>query len=137
MSTVLSILIIGVTLSYVIWPYLTQRRNQLDGESYSDDGDLLDLLESKDNMLSTIKDLEFDYDIGKLSIEDYNQMNASYRQKTINLFKKIESLTNNDAEVKGKFQVNRQENVCMKCNEICNAKDRYCNNCGHRLISNN
>jgi len=136
MSTVITILIILITLSFIFWPYLFKRINASENISTDQSGQLLDLIDMKENMLSTIKDLEFDHDIGKLSTEDYNKMNTQYRNKAIDLMKKIELQQNSGIheDTIGDIHVSNNKNMCAICNEYCNPGDRYCSNCGHQLI---
>ncbi len=138
MSTAILILIILITIVYVSWPYLFERIN-MPGHQLSDDsGQLLELIESRDNMLSTIKDLEFDYDIGKLTTEDFTKMNAQYRNKAIDLFRKIElykkgGKDNSGEKSKPGIRTKNEKNLCSICNYPSNKVDRFCRNCGNQL----
>ena len=46
----------------------------------------------KDSLLTAIKDIEFDYGLGKLSREDYEELHGKYRMEAAGLLKEIDSL---------------------------------------------
>lgn len=137
MSTAILISIILITLVYVFWPYLFQRIYIPDNEIPDA---LINLMESRDNMLSVIKDLEFDYDIGKLSIEDFTEMNAQYRNKAISIFREIELHKKRKNNERREQQIpeiwtKNEKNICVICNKPSKKGDRYCRNCGYQLNS--
>ncbi|MFQ6610328.1 MAG: hypothetical protein ACE5D7_05945 [Fidelibacterota bacterium] len=135
MSTVIWITIIIAALTYIFWPYLFHKAHRPDSEMPEGSGQLIDLVESRDTVLSTIKDLEFDYDIGKLSNDDFNTMNTQYRNKAINLIKKIELQKNTikENEPTHKEFINKKGNICNRCKEKYLEDDAYCRNCGYQL----
>ena len=136
MSTAILILIILITIVYVSWPYLFERINMPDHKLSDESGHLVELIESRDIMLSTIKDLEFDYDIGKLTTEDFTKMNAQYRNKAIELFRKIELYKKGGKDNSGEKsipEIRTKKDLCSICNYPSNKMDRFCRNCGNQL----
>ncbi len=57
-----------------------------------EDDKLTELLERKDTTLKAIKDLEFDYRVGKIDEEDYQRMDQRLRRQAIGLIQQIEKL---------------------------------------------
>jgi hypothetical protein len=57
-----------------------------------DDDKLAGLLGRKDAILQAIKDLEFDYRVGKMSEEDYQRLDQRLRRQAIGLMQQIEKL---------------------------------------------
>lgn len=78
----LSILAIG----YVVWP-LWRATTILPME---DDNPLVELIQRKDTVLLSIKELEFDYQTGKLSADDYARLDQRLRQQAISLLRQLE-----------------------------------------------
>ncbi len=56
------------------------------------DTELKRALEQKQHMLLNIKDLDFDYDMGKISKEDHERLCEIYKAKSIVILKNIDRL---------------------------------------------
>ena len=57
-----------------------------------EDDKWVELLGRKDAILQSIKDLEFDYRVGKMSQEDYERIDQRLRRQAIGLIQQIEKL---------------------------------------------
>jgi hypothetical protein len=57
-----------------------------------EDDKLVELLGRKDSVLQAIKDLEFDYHVGKISQEDYERLDQRLRRQAIVLLQQIEKV---------------------------------------------
>jgi hypothetical protein len=57
-----------------------------------EDDKLVELLGRKDAVLQAIKDLEFDYRVGKISQEDYERIDQRLRRQAIGLLQQIEKV---------------------------------------------
>ena len=57
-----------------------------------EDDRLAELLSRKDGVLRAIKDLEFDYQVGKLGEEDFQRFDQSLRRQAISLIQQIEKI---------------------------------------------
>ncbi|MGH7849563.1 MAG: zinc-ribbon domain-containing protein, partial [Thermodesulfobacteriota bacterium] len=57
----------------------------------------------KDSLLTAIKDIEFDYGLGKLTREDYEELHGKYRSEAAGLLKEIDSL-GAGAEAEGGYE---------------------------------
>jgi NADH pyrophosphatase NudC (nudix superfamily) len=57
-----------------------------------EDDKLVELLGRKDSVLQAIKDLEFDYRVGKISQEDYERIDQRLRRQAIGLLQQIEKV---------------------------------------------
>jgi hypothetical protein len=76
-------------LAYVVWPLLKPGPAPI----LVEDDKLTELLGRKDAVLQAIKDLEFDYHVGKLSEEDYQLYDQRLRRQALGLLQQIEQLT--------------------------------------------
>lgn len=57
-----------------------------------EDDKVVELLGRKDSVLQAIKDLEFDYQVGKISQEDYERLDQRLRRQAIGLLQQIEKV---------------------------------------------
>ncbi len=98
-------LISAAVLFYVFRPLIIGR-----GGSFAMDWDakssaLKLLLRKKETIYENIKDLEFEYKMGKLSDEDYHRLHNEYLQEAYGVMKKIESVKPETLEKPGQPQV--------------------------------
>jgi len=61
-----------------------------EGDEWS--GELKRLLSLKESLLDAIKEIEFDYATGKLSKDDYEELDGRYRRQAIEVLKRIDRL---------------------------------------------
>lgn len=78
----------AVAIAYVVRPLLTPGPASL----VLEDDKLSDLVRRKDAALRAIKDLEFDYQVGKVSDEDYQRVNQRLRHQAIVLIQQVDKL---------------------------------------------
>jgi hypothetical protein len=127
-------LVILITV-YVGWPYRSNIKESglKNMNGLADRGVLKELRESRDALLNAIKDIEFDYEIGKLSEEDFNEMKSKYRWKTIELMKSIDRLEGEDGHNNDNHPSQSIGEVCPVCATAKDAYDRFCRNCGNQF----
>jgi hypothetical protein len=82
-------------LAYVVWPLLRQGPAPV----MLEDDRLTELLGRKDAVMMAIKELEFDYHVGKLSEEDYQLYDARLRRQAVGLLQQIEQVAPQSAGV--------------------------------------
>ena len=101
-TTILIALIISlIAIAYVAWPLL---RSGATTAQLPDDDKLLDLVARKDTILRSIKELEFDYHMGKLSAEDFERFNQRLRQQAVGLLRQIEKVAPNMADLEQQLE---------------------------------
>ena len=88
LSVALAIVISLVALAYVLWPILHGGPTTV----LVEDDRLSELLARKDAVLASIKDLEFDYNVGKVSQEDLARFDDRLRRQAIGLMQQIEKI---------------------------------------------
>lgn len=88
-TLLLTVLIAGAALAFVIWPLVSQNAPQLAVE----DDRLADLLARKDTALRAIKDLEFDHQVGKIGNEDFARFKERLDRQAVGLLQQIEKLS--------------------------------------------
>ena len=72
---------------FVAYPLLEDRREQPPDEA-PDAFD--DLLAEKDDLLASLKDVEMDYRMGKLSLQDYNVMRVDFERRIAQTLKRLD-----------------------------------------------
>ena len=81
------ILFIGVVL-YVAYPLFLDPEE--DGQDDLKSADRERVLEEKENVLANLKDIEIDYQMGKLSQEDYEELKSEFE---LLAFERLEQLS--------------------------------------------
>lgn len=84
LAAVISLIAIGVA----VWPLLRPAR----GRVLLEDDRLGELIGRKEATLKAIKDLEFDYRVGKMDEEDFQRLDQRLRRQAIGLIQQIEKL---------------------------------------------
>jgi hypothetical protein len=92
--------IAALAIAYVTAPLWRPRRPLVE----ADDTPLAALIERKDATLRAIKELEFDYQMGKLSEEDFERDNVRLRHQAIALMKRIEELAPESEELDARLE---------------------------------
>ncbi len=91
----LAALISVVAIYFTVSPLLRAGRATL----LLDDDKLVELLGRKDALLQAIKELEFDYRVGKISDEDYHRLDQRMRRQAIGLIQQIERVAPESASL--------------------------------------
>lgn len=89
----IAVLIAGLLVVYIAYPVWRSRSQLL----VDDNHPVADLLQRKDAALQQIKELEFDFNTGKLSAEDYERINQRLRQQATTLLRQIEVIAPNSS----------------------------------------
>ncbi len=90
MEYLIGAILVFLAASPVVVPLLKPSEN---GMPESDSTELLELLAEKQTLYAAIKELEFDHQAGKLSLEDYQQTRRSYELRAVALLEQIDRLS--------------------------------------------
>lgn len=148
------IVIIGMLLVSGYWivsPLLKSDPSESDF-SPEIDNTLRDLNLKKEGAYATIKELEFDLNMGKLSREDFETLKRQYTLDAIGYLEEIDRLssdkekeTESIKEDLGKetkrenysfgeeYSENSATLFCTQCGTRASERDRFCSNCGAEL----
>ena len=167
MTIIIILIIAAVVAIYIALPFFLKRNEQeaisLEAGSKSEDP-ILEKIKSlntqKDNLYTAIKDIEFDYGLGKLSKEDFEELNVKYKneaasvlreidavekeggvqtldselEKEILAFRKSSSKTDIDVDIENEISAFRASNqYCPSCGAVVNTQDLFCSKCGAQL----
>lgn len=92
MILAVKILLGAITLALVIWPFLHKKSGD-ESVPVAQDETLHNLILQKESAYAAIKELDFDYNMGKLSEEDYQELKQQYKQKAVALLQQIDALS--------------------------------------------
>lgn len=90
----------AVAIFYVLRPLLTPGP----AAQVVEDDKLSELVGRKDAALKAIKDLEFDYRVGKLGEEDFQRLDQRLRRQAIGLIQQIEKLSPHSATLDDRLE---------------------------------
>lgn len=101
------------------------------------------LEEKKRAAYSALKELEFDFHMGKLTKEDYTELRSHYEREAIEILKEIDKSSSKEKleekveeEIAAYLEKNKRTdtiNFCPYCGNKIRRQDGFCSKCGTRL----
>jgi len=88
LTLLIALLLSLAAVAWAAWPLLKPGPPAVIVE----DDKLVELLGRKDAVVAAIKDLEFDYNVGKLSTDDYERYDQRLRRQAVGLMQQIEQI---------------------------------------------
>ncbi len=135
MTIVVMALIVFVAILALGYPLVNAEQYEYEAATNGDDK-LEALLSQRNAAFDALRDLKFDYDTGKLSEHDYQQMKARYDLRAAEVLQKMDALAAPQSKRLGgskKAATGASKTVCSKCNEKLLPDDRFCPKCGTRV----
>ncbi len=83
------ILFIGAVL-YIAYPLLQEEKKESAPEDEFTDQEKA--LRDKENIIESLKDIEMDFRMGKLSTHDYQSLKLDFEQQAVEIFQRVQSL---------------------------------------------
>lgn len=141
-------LVAALAVGYVVYPLLRPGQSIL----VDTDGPLTDLILRKDTVLQSIKENEFDYQTGKLNVEDFQRTDIRLRHQAITLMRQIEqnqpAIADLDAALEEEIRSQRTPRTpaplptttqvtrtCPQCHAPVQMADNFCPKCGFALAA--
>jgi len=90
-SLILGVIIVALCLLFVIWPFLSVRRESGAQQGHLN-GELERLIAQRDAIYATIRDLDFDFQTGKLADEDYRAQREAWVARGVDVLKALDAL---------------------------------------------
>jgi len=94
-----------------------------------------DLTARKETVYAAIKDIEFDYQMGKLSEADFQELRQRYKEEAVSLLKEIDKIQSKAMKRSHKPPQNAGAlaKFCWMCGTAITQQDKFCANCGTEL----
>ena len=134
MTYMLAILFSLGILGYVLYP-LFQKRYQWAGMPTIHNSGLENLIEAKKEALRALKEIDFEYQLGKMSQEDYEALKTDYQQRAIQILRQIDQLQHTDGDEDFIERQIRQYRQRLKGNKANHNDWQFCPQCGKSLQS--
>ena len=135
---ILPILLMTVlTFIFITYPFFKKRSGLSAAGAVADDK-LQELHSRRDTAYSMLKELEFDFQSGILTEEDYKDLEARYKGKAISILREIDSRAKDDdiediIEKQVMALRRSKERFCRQCGARRRQDDRFCSHCGANL----
>jgi hypothetical protein len=137
------LLVLGSAV-YVLAPLFTEPRGNLEAELLAET-DLDRLLNRKAVVYTNLKDLEFEFKMGRLSEQDYRRLESGYKTEAAAILQKLDQLGVEkdldeaiDREITARKnrlygQAGEQAGVCPACGAELIPGKKFCADCGRPL----
>jgi hypothetical protein len=152
---IVAIVLATLTVAFVAYPLF--RGVRATGNPLDQDSELDGLVAQREASLLAIKDLDFDFQTGKLSEEDYRELRGRYAAKAVSVLQELDRRAGPTPELeeeieqevrqlrqKGEERRRKQEAggrrgekelSCPRCGRAYQAGDRFCAGCGAALAT--
>ncbi len=95
MDTIVILIITALVALYIALPFFLRKKDYINKtveslRSINEVDRLTSLNNQKETLYSAIRDIDFDYGLGKLSKDDYEELNNKYRDEAASVLKEID-----------------------------------------------
>lgn len=149
---VIAVLLI-VVIAFVAYPLFTTQR----GSKIETPNALETLIAQRDSAYDALRDLDFDFQLGKLSQSDYAAMREKYKARAALALQQIDALGGGDSQAAGQIEAQvaklrraKTDSVeaevaqlrasrastqlkCSECGAPVRSSDQFCAKCGNKL----
>lgn len=127
-----ALILVGAVVAYILAPVIQDRRASLERE----EDELSDAQAARRVALLALRDVEYDYQTGKLDEKDYREVKRQLSAEALAAMKALEEEGGRDAleaEIADMRQGLRAGNVCEICGFRNPGGSRFCGACGTAL----
>ncbi len=142
-----AVLLSAGVLLLVLEPVWRAALPATDEASVEDNADILaELYARRDALYASIKELEFDHRVGKISTEDYERFSGRLKREAAEVLRQIEEVKARQAAIRERLEAAvreiargaapaaKQEPAPVPAEvSRSTARPRFCTQCGHRL----
>jgi hypothetical protein len=133
MTLLLVFAVMLVSFGTIAWPFFERRRRPDDTPRTRKPWD--DLVSRRNAAYQALKELEFEYNLGNLSDEDYTDLRERYRSQAAGILQRLDTEMNQTEPDAPPAATSPQtpETACAFCGEDIEPGDAFCWRCGGRL----
>lgn len=129
MVEIIIILITVAIIFYILLPLFFKKRIKTRVSS-----DVSELTERKEILERDLSDLYFDYQMGKLTDDDFNSLQNDYSNEIDEIIDDSKNIIKSPRSHRKTEIVNKDTiEECPKCGRENSVKNKYCANCGFKL----
>ncbi len=132
MDIILIATLVFVTLTALGYPLINARQYRY-ANALRGNGQLESLEHARAQAMDALRDLQFDYNTGKLSDADYQSLRAQYELKAAQILQQLDALKG--LAPNGKRAAPAVKRICPRCHAALDTSDKFCAKCGARVAS--
>ncbi len=119
-------LVLAAVFAYIAYPVLKPPPAE------SSEPNALDaLVAQRDSAYQAIRDLDFDFQLGKLSVEDYRTLRERHKAHAVSVLQQIDAL--GQAQTVRTAPTREPKMFCTNCGTPREPDDKFCRKCGTQL----
>jgi len=132
MTEIIGFFLAVLTAIFVGYPLFQKRQHKI---NFALNHRAQELEARKAEIYTAIRDIDFDYRMGKLSQEDYDALRNQYKAEAISTMKQIDQMTlgKPSRRAKNTEPAKNAARFCHHCGQPTAASDRFCSACGGKL----
>ncbi len=135
MTVLVTLILTVLAFAFIIYPLLKRKSRSVNSV---EDEKTRELNSKRDTTYSMLKELEFDFQSGILTEDDYQDLEIRYRRKAISILRDINDLEKGsevEEEIERQILELRQNKgrFCPQCGVRYQDNDRFCSRCGTNL----
>jgi hypothetical protein len=131
MIEILGLTLALLTILFVAYPLLKKPQRKL-GFAANHQGE--DLVARKHEIYAAVRDIDFDYRMGKLSEEDYNSLREQYKQEAVKVMQALDRMSGRGQKSVPHVDAAKSEAAfCHMCGAPAQRADAFCGACGAHL----
>jgi len=131
MVEIIGILLAIVTAVFVGYPLFQKQKTKV---SFALNHRAQELEARKAEIYAAIRDIDFDYRMGKLSQEDYEALRNQYKTEAIGMMKQIDAMAPDKTRRRQETAAAKTTaRFCHHCGQPVAAEGQFCGACGGKL----
>lgn len=139
MVIVAGIVMLAIAVFVVAYPLFQPATSQSQPPGALSDEDVAELVVHRDATYATLKELDLDHEMGKLSSGDHQALRDRYRAQAVSILQKLDSRQAEaqaardlalEREIAARRRKQRGSAYCPACGQTVERGDRFCRNCG-------
>ena len=130
MAEVIALSLAVLAAIFIGYPFYQARTRQI---AFDSNSKLEDFEARKNELYTAIKDIDFDYQMGKLSEEDYQELRQKYKAEAVELLKRIDAMRQSRKKRRKGKAAKAGVRFCSQCGAQVGKNDRFCSECGAKL----